>query len=486
LNPVSIKYIDDGRGGNCRVSLLRRGWPVAFAIAHFLAWAWDGLLAGISHDDLMNMRGAMVRPWPDLLADVAVFFRFSPTYRPTAAVVYKAFHEIFGLSSFPLRVFYMGLMAANLVLLYALVKRLTRSAHAGALAALLFSYHHHFGHEYYSTGSCFDILCFTVYIGALLYYVRCREAGDLGARQSIALCALFALALGSKESAATLPGAIALYEASFHWPRGVSWRALARRAAPIAAMGVMVLLFVAIRVEGPEGIGGVGGYAVKPSLEAYFDHIAFFLKAWSYHRLPLTAWTGAALVAALVALGWRSPALRFGISFYLMTALPVALIGRMDLAHAYLPIAGVVLYVAAGVTLLADRGIGERWWRMPATLALAAAAMFPLHRSYGPQAVNWRIESDVIHSALDQLRALRPSMPKGAKVLILGDPFGPVEKLGWSSLFLFQLTYHDPTLRVDRIERIGAEEAAKARYDFVFDWRDGKWTERNPASYVLQ
>ncbi len=468
------------------MDFLRRAWPLAFAIAHFFAWAWTGLLAGISHDDLMNMRGALVRPWPDLAGDVAVFFRFSPTYRPAAAVVYKAFHAVFGLASLPLRVFYMTLLAVNIGLLFALTRRLTGSRHAAALAALLYSYHHHFGHEYYSTGSCFDILCFTFYIGGLLYYVRCREAGDLGARQAIFLCALFALALNSKESAATLPAILALYEASFHWPRPLRWREVGRRAAPIAAMGAMVVLFAAIRVEGPEGLGRVGGYAVTPSARQYLDHIAFFLTAWTYNRVPLTAWSAAALVAALMALGWRSPTMRFAIPFYLVTALPVALIGRMDLAHAYLPIAGVIVYIAAGVTALLDRAIGDRPWRLPATLALATLAMLPLHRTYGPQAANWRIESDVIHAALDQIRRMHPALPRGSKILILGDPFGPVEKLGWSSLFLFQLAYHDPTMRVDRIERIGSEEAAKTKYDFVFDWRDGKWTERNPSDYVLQ
>ena len=69
-----------------------------------------------------------------------------------------------------------------------------------------------------------------------------------------------------------------------------------------------------------------------------------------------------------------------------------------------------------------------------------------------------------------ELFALRPSLPRRARVLFVGDPFPQNE---YFLYFLTRLLYRDLTLTVDKAPN------AEAHYDTVFVFRDGHFLATN-------
>jgi len=67
----------------------------------------------------------------------------------------------------------------------------------------------------------------------------------------------------------------------------------------------------------------------------------------------------------------------------------------------------------------------------------------------------------------EHLTAKYASMPHGANILFLSDPFEPYD---YSLTFLFRLHYRDQAIEVSRVKVLGAEPDAEARkhYQHVF------------------
>jgi hypothetical protein len=99
-------------------------------------------------------------------------------------------------------------------------------------------------------------------------------------------------------------------------------------------------------------------------------------------------------------------------------------------------------------------------------------AFFHARETPGPLK-QFRDHQPDVRALARELRALRPELPKGARILFLDDPF-PVGD-DWSLLFLVRLLYHDLSLEVGRA-RPNARPGREGRYGLALDYRAGRLT----------
>src|SRR6266702_4284303 len=182
---------------------------VSIAIGWLLLFAHNGLTAPFSGDDLMNLHGYMRRSPVSLLVDNLCYW--STSYRPLGGLCYIALYSWFGFDPLPFRVACFGLLALNLSLLSRFTLRLSGSREVAFLALLLAGYHAWFVDLYYSTGTVYDLLCYSFYLGAFNLYLGVRAQGlVLASRHLGIMTAVYVCALNAKEMAASLPVLLAI------------------------------------------------------------------------------------------------------------------------------------------------------------------------------------------------------------------------------------------------------------------------------------
>ncbi|HET9985989.1 MAG TPA: hypothetical protein VFQ38_20485 [Longimicrobiales bacterium] len=293
------------------------------------------------------------------------------------------------------------------------------------------------------------------FLGAALVWMRAGAA--LSVRRLAAVAALFALALLSKESAATLPAILVLIDAA----RG-EWSARAsglagylRRRGP--ALGVLLAMLAAATAARVAVVGRLSPAAYDPALDVVAggpERVLTALQAWPvYLRLllfprtlladygprilmPAFGWTaaaaaGLALLAALVlgglvALERGRPAAALGLLWFPVTILPVSnllfatgiLVAERTL---YLPSLALSFGVAAlGALAPALRPAARR------TLAtLAAAAIVALAARSVVREPEWA-STDTIFAALlrDRPDSFRAHWIHARAAALAGDPTG--------------------------------------------------------------
>lgn len=484
------------------------------AITGFFFWnAGDGLRAGLTYDDLMNMQRASKQSPTELLRDNLLFFRFTEVFRPFGAIFYKLHYVSFGLDPFPLRVVLYVFLTANIFLTYIFVALLTRSREAGLLSAFLMAYHPSYAWIYYSSGYCYDIFCYFFYLSAFAWYIRARQRGRyLTIFELLVFLGLFLCALNSKEMAVTLPVAVGIYELLFHPPAALSagtaalW--LRRNGLAAAIAGLMTAGFVFGRVLSPEGLGNIGGYRTEYSVKVYLEHVEHYLSYlfqgphWRAGRLgaPAAAILAAMAAAALIS---RSRRLAFCLLFFCVGILPVAFIPQRGLESVYIPILGVVTFLvmiavrcrefltARLASLISGRdGDGVRWgmqFRRAGQIMLAGLAIFlatKLQTERKPLD-DWKPEYNIVDSMIAQQREARATISPNSRIIYLRESLPP--PWDWWHVFIADLVYGDKAVSVSRLSRLDpAPSAAEiaASYDYVFTMDGDRLTEveRNEAA----
>lgn len=476
-------------------------WLLAalFILSYVLYFAYWGLFADFTHDDLMNMYRSMERPYPALVADNLLFWRPSPTLRPFGALVYKVSLDLFGLNLFPLRVFCYLVLALNIFLVYALARRLTGSREVGALAALLHSFHTNLGGLYLNNGTLYDIFCFTFSYLGLLLYVRVRQQGKWLTPAQIALFSfLLVLALDSKEMALAIPLLLVAYELIYHRPRATA----SAIATLLLSAGIAAASYFG-RVTGPEGIAQSGAYKTVIGPGAYLRQTGHYLNELFYRTDWFTAWKTAGFLFVLIAVAvlLRSRKLAFAASLFVLGILPMAFIPPRGLSAVYIPLAGIAIYLAVLLVwcrdlllgflkrLIGHKPGGSQAWHAatPAAVflfALTAYGLVHVHLRLGYFYEAWQKEYGQIRSVMDQLPRLHPSLPKGAQILVVQDPF---EEFNWASRFIAGLVYRDPYLPVDRLPSMQPKpDAAEiAKYTIRLTYEDGKLRDLSAAEVPL-
>lgn len=168
-------------------------WCAAALIAvYFLTLAAPGLIAYFNPDDTMNLYPWWASPITRLVKANVLFF--SPEIRPLGGAYYLALFSLAGFHAGVFAAARFALLGLNVWIAYRLARLAAGSREAGALAALVFAYHGCMADLYASTGTIYDILCFTLYYSALLVYLR-------HPRRAVVVAALLIAALNAKEMA---------------------------------------------------------------------------------------------------------------------------------------------------------------------------------------------------------------------------------------------------------------------------------------------
>ncbi len=303
--------------------------------------------------------------------------------------------------------------AANTVLVYLLALRLRgakeadppeRPASGAALfAALLFAVHPVQTEAVtYVCGRSVSLMAF-FYLASILAY-------DHGARSENRLFlwlvspALFLLAVLTRETALTLPAALALWEAA-RGAEGRSWRGAARRQAPHwILLGVLAFWIAARPAAADLFLYGLTMRSVADNALSQANGITYLMSRLFFaHRLNidpdlpvLTRWSPvlaaeATLLASLLAVGLlclrRRPRLGFGVLWFFLQLLPTnSVIPRLDIAnerHLYLAAWGLFLTLGGALDTVWRRETRvSRWPRTAVAAALVAAALLTVARNH--------------------------------------------------------------------------------------------------------
>jgi hypothetical protein len=469
---------------------LARWAKIASAVllsAYFLCFAWDGLGARWAEDDMMNLYTAWKPgPWQLLLAQ---FRPWHGDYRPMGGAFYEVLFSLFGLNPLPYRVAILLLLGFNLWLIYRLARLLGCDELRSAVAVILAAYHAALGSLHYNTDVIYDILCFTFYLGAFLYYASIRRRGRLlGVWESAAFFGLFLCALNAKEMALTLPLALLAYEAFYHWPAEWSWsgaRAWLFGPGRLALCALPLnLLYLCGKKFGPDALMNMPAYQPVFTLDRWLRFQTTCIGHFLLHMAPastlglLFTWT------LLTWLAWRynRPVLRFCWAFLILAPLPIEFLEGRFQACLYIPFAALTVFAATVLVDVADDAarslaslpVLRRLGRGIPLAVLLTAALIPYVRA------NWTVRNTVLHramvmqgpltwKAIQQFRAVRPKVPPGSSVLILDDPFHSLDELYIASLCL-----GDRSIRVavQSMFHLPPEEIAKRPH--VLAYRDGE------------
>ena len=259
------------------------------------------------------------------------------------------------------------LHAANAVLLFLILSRLTSDAWPSALVAALFAVHPLHVESVAWVAERKDVLSTTLWLAAIGAYAR--YAGAPKPRRMALVAAFMALALLSKPMAVTLPLTLLLLDV---WPlrrTGEGWRRLVGEKLPLvliaAASGVATL-------RAQRAGGAMASWTSFPLAErvgnALWSYTAYLGQtilprrlAAFYPHAPVPAWklaTAALVLAAISALAFRlrrsHPFFAVGWLWYLVTLLPVIGIVQVGLQaradrYTYVPLIGIFVMIAWSV-----------------------------------------------------------------------------------------------------------------------------------------
>jgi hypothetical protein len=426
-----------------------RGLILGFSIvlAFFFWFAGNGVRGGFMPDDLMNIYQAWQKPAPQLAAEFIPFHQ--PSDRPLGALAYKLLHHAAGLNPRPYRIFCFTLLLANLFLLFEVARRISGSAEAALLAALLGCYNAYCSDLYYSSGTLYDLLCFLFYWGALALYLRWRRSGDPTWPQTALWCGLFLLALDAKEIAVSLPVVIVFYEVLFR--RGDrSWK--------VPMIGVTIAAAAAAsKLLAPGALAQNAAYQLEFSSTRILGNLAGYWNLILYRGEQIKPLGAVAILAGLLAsaLLARSRAALWGWLVFVTASLPVLLIPGRSLYALDVPLLGIWL-LAAALLVHAAEWLAPAWrWRCAALFLATLFVLQHYHRWIQPYALAW-LDHDYprVTVALDGMRDTMPQLPKGARLVFLEDPH-PADD--YILTFAARLFYNDPSIEVLRPKQLGRE-----------------------------
>ncbi len=464
-------------------SRLSAGAVAALVGGFFLYCTWPGLFVGFDNDDVMNLHFAWSPPLSKfLLGNLVPFTTF---YRPSGAAYYRLCYALFGWRPGAFRGVTYALMLVNLFLVYLLGRKLTRSAEAGVISALLYTFHGHLRQMYMSNGTCYDVLCTSFTLLTLWYYVRVRQAGSRWRwPQVAAVVALFVAALNAKEMAAVLPGLFLLYEWIYHPPSRL--RETARWIWRNGRIPAFTLLLALLAFWGKRQPGSVlyaqQLYTPSFTIRRFFQNerglLSELLYQSSFNTSEVVLFYGALFAVAAIT---RKKPLWFFAWFALLTPLPIIFIPYRGFFVMYLPMAGIALYLGSALVEGRDWLWRVLWNRPPLppnaweperiVLFACIAILLPLGRNIDPQtmlAVTDRAVQYVQDTHADVMRLNEP-LPRGARILLLRCRY-PDDS--WGPFMMIQLMYHDRTIWVDRpaMMKTAPDAAAIASYDRVIDF----------------
>lgn len=343
-------------------------------------------------------------------------------YHPVTWLSFLADVSLYGMNPYPamtwpggFKITNLALHAANTVLFYLILLRLTNLNWASALVAILFGVHPlHVESVAWATERK-DVLSTFFVLLAIGAYVRYAARGSYLAYG--AMLVLYALSLLSKQMYVTLPGVLLLLDywplRRIGWPRGVAagngggelalsfpaatWTRAIVEKLPLAAMAaVMAVVIYMIQAANPAVLdlrppwsmrlpNALHNYGVYAAQTFWPMNLTFF---YPYPEEPFgwkeLAWPAAFLAVVSLAaalLRRRAPYLLVGWLWYLGTLVPVVGIVQVGWqAHAdrytYFPIVGIFIAVVFGLEEAVRRFPAANWPVKAVQSAVIAACVY--------------------------------------------------------------------------------------------------------------
>jgi hypothetical protein len=409
----------------------------------FLFWLFqDGLSCWFLNDDFawLGLIHQLSRPG-GLLRTL-----FEPaaqgTIRPwSERGFFVLFETLFGMDDLPFRIVAFATMAANLLLLTWIVRRITHSRLAGFLAATCWAANTALTTLMAWSSAYNEVMCACFMLGSFALFIRYAETGRR--RFWWWQLVVFTLGFGALEINVVYPAMAAAY-ALFVAPPDKR-RSLLRSVAPLFALSVVY--FLVHRAVAP--VLTTGPYAVHIDSRV-FKSLVLYLR-WSVlpvdweafghsHRLgKIILWTSVVAIIAIFTLELRKrrTTVLFFAAWYFAALAPVLVLpDHHSDYYLAIPLIGLAMLLGYGATC----GVREYGrWRLLALLPLTGylVGMIPVSRS----ATRWWLnKSEPVRALVLGVAAAREKHP-GKAILLDGIP-GVVydDSMGQGALYPLGIT----------------------------------------------
>lgn len=440
-------------------------------------------------DDLMNLSYYNSRPWWSLGSNLIVF---TSLRRPLGAVPNLALYHTVGLDPFFYYLTGIAIFSLNLVLVYALFRRLTGSRATSTLAAALAAYHPQVHNVLYNFGAVYELLMLTFVITALWLYARAADTG-WPPRTHIASWLCYLAALNAKETAVVLPALLVVYELVYRvlWsPHPATLRGIMKRTALFWAVAAPYTL---VKFLGEEAYWRDNELYVYHLDKTIVDNLARYFSVIAYRELEFNSEKAVALVIliCIVAIYVRNRHVLFGAAWGLLFLAPVLPLPRVWGLFLYAALPGFALMVSAGLWQAATwlwrtfrERLPQRPLPAPVRLALTALLLAGLLAAAAPAIDDARkIHYDDLtgrwRSFSSQLESQHPNLPGGAVLGFEGLTFEQPH-LRWVPYFLVHLRYRRGVrfFLLPEQEEAFRQAVKRAPESHRFKWQDGRLIER--------
>jgi hypothetical protein len=287
--------------------------------------------------------------------------------------------------------------------------------------------------------------------------------------------------------AVTLPAMLAAYEVIYHWrtlrQSGLRWPW--REGRGVLVTGLLTIPYVIGKLTAAGNLAENPAYRMTISPGRYLHAFHLYLNPLLYQQHVFRDANTIQLLLAMlgIALWQRSRPMLFAWCFLLVSLLPVAFMAHYAASFLYLPMAGWSLY-AAVLLVMARRllvSLPVRLWRLQAgRVQMASVVALPLvlalflaphHRQESAKTLlAFEDFQPPSRRVAGELIALRPVLPRGARVLFMVQPFA---RHPYFLLFLTRLLYRDMSISVEEVPVGQAPPAGHGHYDAVFTFQQG-------------
>lgn len=449
-------------------------------------------------DDLMNIDYYTSRPIEAFYSNLIVFTSF---HRPSGALLYLPLYYIFGMQSYYYYLTGVLLYYLNLVLLFVWVLRLTRNRLVTLITVTLVALHPSIHNVLYNFGAVFELLLMASILMVLLFYKAFLEDREARIWYLLSLVS-YLVALNSKETAVVIPVILLCYELLYGNPRTSfaqeiknSWK----RLAPYFGVAIPYAL---VKIVGEESYWRNNPLYVYQPDWTFVSNLAEYLRFLVDREFQFSGFSAIPVLIACfaIALHLRNRHMLFGLSFALLTLVPVLALPRVWDLFLYVPLLGFSLYlsclIAESLGFLYRRLLERRFPRFRLTRITKALLtflfLFWIFNAVFPgideaRRVHYHDRTAPWKAFAHQLYSLYPTMPKEAILGFRYPPFDFDSHYRWCLHFLVRLQYGHKQQKVyslpEQTEQFLTvmERPVEAH---LFEWKEGILTERKVSTLI--
>lgn len=246
--------------------------------------------------------------------------------------------------------------------------------------------------------------------------------------------------------------------------------------------GLLDIPYIWFKTHGANALTNIADYQPEYSFSRFAHTWALYLNYLFVRSDQILAWMAIAILAGLLAaaLLTRSRKLLFAWIVIFVPVLPVAFLAYRGAFVLYTSYPGWTLYAALTLVALQDLIPIQRKTALACLVFALVGWRFGklnLHDQRA-DARTWLYQSPAqVKQMVDDVKALEPHLPKGARCLFLKDAFGTDE---WTPWFIMKLLYRDDTLTADRVKMMDNKTPDWNNYQYVFTFENGQYRLLKP------